>query len=190
MSFPERKNCSLGNRLIMSSIIVAAIMVALIIIITLVLVIINNKDKRKSTLELFHRFKSITKATDLTYSSQEILDNLAIGIDGVQRKILAINRNEIGLYDPIIVDLNQVKSCSKRKFYRSINTGTSRKKRIEQQIDKIVLEFTLRNGQQLEIPFFEMLRDHIPKMRELEQKAADWEVLISNFMNAEVKRIA
>jgi hypothetical protein len=174
----------------MSSIIIAAILIGSIIMISFILVLINNKDKRKNAYELFHRFESLAKASALNFSSKEILENLAIGFDHDQKKILAISRSQLGTYDSVLLDLDRIKSYSKRKYYTTIDIGTSKKKRVEKRIDRIVLEFVLMDGQQVQIPFFEVLRDHMTRLHELDQKANDWEIIILNFLNTEAKRIA
>ncbi len=175
----------------MSTLIVAAILISIIISICLILVSINNKHRKKAVYELLNRFSKLGTENNLSFSSQEILENCIIGLDGVQRKLLILKKIDSDGYDSIILDLNEVKNCSKKKIYRRVNIGTSKKERFENHIDKIVLELDfIDNRQSVQILFFEPITNHILAMSELEQKAKKWERILSQIANTGLKKIA
>ena len=175
----------------MSTIIVAAILILIIISICLILVSINNKDRRKTTSELLNHFNKLGTENNLSFSSEEILQDCIIGLDGIQRKLLILKKIDEGKHDSLVVDLNDVKSCSKKKIYRSINIGTEKREKFENQIDKIVLVFDFIDDRQpIHISFFDPVTNHIFAMQELEQKAKNWETILTKLLNTDLRKIA
>ena len=175
----------------MSTFIVAAILIAVIVSICLILVSINNKHRQKTTAALVTQFSKLGTENNLSFSSQEILENCIIGLDGIKRKLLILNKIDKDKYEPILLNLDEVKSCSKKKVYRSVNIGTRKKEKFENQIDKIVLAFDfIDNRQPVHVLFFEPFTNHILTMSDLEQKAKNWETILSQIVNTGLKRIA
>jgi len=175
----------------MSTIIVAAIIISVIISISLILVSINNKQRKKTSTELLNHFSKLGTENNLSFSSQEILENCIIGLDGIQRKLLILKKIDKDEYDSILLDLNEVKNCSKRNIYTRVNIGTNKKERFENHLDKIVLDFDfIDNRQPVQILFFEPITNHIFAMSELEQKAKKWETILSQITNTGLKKIA
>ena len=175
----------------MSTVIVAAILISVIISICLILVSINNKLRQKITSQLLNHYGKLGAENNLSFSSQEILENCIIGLDGIQRKLLILTKIDEDKYDFLLLDLNEVKSCSKKKIYRRVNIGTEKKEKFENQIDKIVLAFEFTDDRQpVHISFFEPIANHIFTMAELEQKAKNWETILSQIINTSLKKIA
>ena len=175
----------------MSTIIVTAILISVITGICLVLVSINNKHRQKTASELLNHFSKLGTENKLSFSSQEILENCIIGLDGIQRKLLILKKIDKDEYDSILLDLNEVKKCSKKNIYTRVNIGTSKKERFENHLDKIVLDFDfIDNRQPVQILFFEPITNHIFAMLELEQKAKKWETILSQIANTGLKKIA
>jgi hypothetical protein len=175
----------------MSTIIVAAIIISVIISISLKLVSINNKQRKKTSTELLNHFSKLGTENNLSFSSQEILENCIIGLDGIQRKLLILKKIDKDEYDSILLDLNEVRKCSKKNIYTRVNIGTSKKERFENHLDKIVLDFDfIDNRQPVQILFFEPITNHIFAMLELEQKAKKWETILSQIANTGLKKIA
>lgn len=175
----------------MSTFIVAAILIAVIVSISLFLVSINNKHGGKTTTALVTQFSKLGIENNLSFSSQEILENCIIGLDGIKRKLLILNRIDKDKYEPLLLNLDEVKSCSKKKVYRSVNIGTKKKEKFENQVDKIILAFDfIDNRQPVHVSFFEPFTNHILTMSDLEQKAMNWEAILSQIVNTGLKRIA
>jgi hypothetical protein len=175
----------------MSTIIIAAILISVIISICLILVSVNNKARQKTTASLLAHFRKLGTENSLSFSSQEILENGIIGLDGIQRKLLTLKKIGENKYDSLVLDLNVVKTCSKKKIYRSVNIGTEKKEKFENQIDKIVLAFDfIDNRQPIQISFFDPVTNHIFAMPELEQKAKNWETILTKLINKDLKKIA
>jgi len=175
----------------MSTLIVAAILISVITGICLVLVSMNNKHRKKTASGLLNHFSKLGTENKLSFSSQEILENCIIGLDGIQRKLLILKKIDKDEYDSILLDLNEVKRCSKKNIYSRVNIGTNKKERFENHLDKIVLEFDfIDNRQPVQILFFEPITNHVFAMSELEQKAKKWETILSQIANTGLKKIA
>ena len=175
----------------MSTIIVAAVLILVIISICLILISLNNKDRQKTTTELLTHFRTLGTENNLSFSSQEILENCIIGLDGIQRKLLILKKIDKDKYDSILLDLNEVKKCSKKNIYTRVNIGTEKKEKFENQIDKIVLAFDFNdNRQPIHIPFFDPRTNQIFAMSELEQRAKNWETILTKLLSTGLKKIA
>ena len=175
----------------MSTLIVAAILISIITGICLILVSMNNKHRQKTASELLNHFSKLGTENKLSFSSQEFLENCIIGLDGIQRKLLILKKIDKDEYDSILLDLNEVKKCSKKNIYTRVNIGTSKKERFENHLDKIVLDFDfIDNRQPVQISFFEPITNHVFAMLELEQKAKKWETILSQIANTGLKKIA
>jgi hypothetical protein len=71
----------------------------------------------------------------------------------------------------------------------AISVGDGKKENIENQLEKIVLEFEYMDGRTpTEIAFFEPLNNHILTMSELSEKAKKWEGIISKLLPGELKK--
>ena len=104
---------------------------------------------------------------------------------------MILKKNDEDKYNSLILDLNHVKSCSKKKIYRSVNVGTGKKEKFENQIHKIVLAFDfIDNRPPIHISFFDPVTNHIFAMQELEQRANNWEIILTKLVNADLKKIA
>ena len=175
----------------MSAIIVAAIIISVIISISLKLVSINNKHRQKTASELLNHFSKLGTENNLSFSSQEILENCIIGLDGIQRKLLILKKIDKDDYDSILLDLDEVKKCSKKNIYTRVNIGTTKKERFENHIEKIVLDIDFKdNRQPVQILFFRPITNHVFAMSELAQKAEKWEKILSQIANTSLKKIA
>ena len=175
----------------MSTIIVAAIIISVVISICLILVSINNKHRKKTSIAFLNQFSKLGIENGLSFSSQEILENCIIGLDGIQKKLLILKKIDGDEYDDVLLDLNEVKNCSKKRIYTRVNIGTKKKARFENILNKIVLELDFTDDRQsVQILFFDPITNHQFSMLELEQKAKKWETILSQIANTGRKKIA
>ena len=175
----------------MSTVIVAVILISVIVCISLFLVSLNNRHTQKTTTALLALFSRLGTENNLSFSSQEILENCIIGLDGIKRKLLILNKIDNDKYESILLALDEVKGCSKKKVYRSVNIGSRKKEKFEAKLDKIVLVFDfIDNRQPVHVLFFDPSNNHILTMSDLEQKANNWEAILLRLVNTGVKKIA
>jgi hypothetical protein len=172
----------------MSTLLVAAIIIGSIAAICLVLISIHNKHNREAMDKLTNHFSQLGTENNLSFSSQEVLKHGMLGVDGIRRKLVAVTR-EGNAFGSFIIDLNLVKNCAVKKIYGTINAGDLKTRKLDQYLEKIILEFDLDNKPSLEIPFYKHLDNHLLEAAELEQKARHWETMLSK-MKTEIKLIA
>lgn len=172
----------------MSTILVAAIVVGFIIAVCLLLIGIHNKHKREAMNNILKHFSQLGTENNLSFSSQELLHHCVLGLDGVNRKILVVTKEESS-YGWFIIDLNEVKNCSVKKSYGTIKVGDLKDHKLEQHLEKIVLHFELYRKPSVEIVFYKNFDNHIYETQELEQKARHWEAILSK-MQTPLKNIA
>lgn len=162
----------------MSTLLIAAILIGSVVAICFLLISIHNKHKREAMNNLLKNFSHLGIENGLSFSSQELLKNSILGLDGVHRKILVV-RNEEDFFDSFIIDLNQVKNCTVKKIYGTINVGDLKNHKLEQYLEKIILHFELNGKPSVEIIFYQHFENHIHETLELEQKARHWESILS-----------
>lgn len=117
---------------------------------------------------------------DLSFSSQEILKNHVMGLDGINRKILVLNTgdNDPGSY--AIIDLDDVTNCSVIKQYGSIPGGDLKKKALELHLQNLLLNFSLKErSDPVQVVFYDHIQNDISEVKYLEAKARNWKTLIT-----------
>ena len=174
----------------MSTIIIAVVLISIVAILCLMLVSINNSHRKKIADDLVSRFNKLGHEMNLYFLKKEILGNLMIGLDDLYKKLLILRKSD-DKYDSFVLNLNDVKSCSKRKIYERVNIGTMRREIYENCIDKIILEFDYSdNREPFQVSIFESGKNPLLEMSAFEQKARDWEIILNKSINREVKKIA
>jgi len=169
----------------MSTLLIAAIIIGSIAAICFVLVSIHNKHKREAMNELLKNFHESGTENGLSFSSQEVLKNSILGLDGVHRKILVMTQKD-NAHVSFLINLNEVKNCSVKKIYGSLNAGEQKQ---EPYLEKIVLHFDMIGKSSAEIVFYQHFDNHIYETLELEQKAKHWEAILSK-MQTPLKKTA
>ncbi len=169
----------------MSTILVAAILVGSVVAICIFLISIHNKHKREAMNHLLNQFSQAGTENNLSFSSQEVLNNSVLGLDGLNRKILVVRKQDHE-YTSLIIDLNEVQTCVVKKLYGTIKSDSYKEGKLEQYLEQIVLHFDLGGKPSVEIVFYKNFENHVYEIMELEQKARRWEVILSK-MNTDLK---
>lgn len=173
----------------MSTLIIAAVIIIAIIAICTLLISIDKKQKRKAMHHFLNNLSRAGSANNLTFSSQELLQDCAIGLDGLHRKLAVLTRFSDGKYFDVIMDLDDVKRCSVKKIYDFINAGLKHQK-LEQHLKEIVLHIEFDDGGEADIPFYNYIHNPMFRVADLEQKAGKWESIISKLLKDRIKKIA
>jgi hypothetical protein len=172
----------------MSTLFVAAIIIGSVAAICLVLISIHKKHKREAMNNMLKHFSRLAAENNLNFSSQEILRNSILALDGIHRKIVVVSKND-DVYTSLLINLNEVKDCTVKKIYGNIKVGDLKSHKLEQHLEKIVLHFELMHKSPVEIVFYKNIHNHIYETQELEQKARHWEAILSK-MKSPLKNIA
>jgi len=167
----------------MSTLLVAAIIVVSIVSICLLLIGVHNKHKREAMNNLLNHFSQLGTQNNLSFSSQELLHDCILGLDGMNRKILVVTKKDDS-YGSFIVDLDEIQKCTVKKIYGTIAAGGLKTGKIEEYLEKISLHFELRRKPSIEIVFYKNLDSHIYEAQELERKAKHWEAILSKMQKS------
>ena len=90
-----------------------------------------------------------------------MLDEKIFGVDGIKRKVLVVEENN-GSNSSYIIELDKVKSISMKTVYDSIKPEELRKKRLEEFLKTIHLQFEFKDGREaVALPFFEHQKNNI-----------------------------
>ena len=174
----------------MSDLIIAGILIGIIVSISFLLIYIDKHSKRKRMNHLTNRFSELGSRYQVNFTSQAILKDEILGIDGVQRKLLILNTTDKNEMPHELIDLDELRHCSVKKSYGSINNGDLKNKKLEQYLEKIVLcfEFHMKKPA-IEVSFYNHLKNHLFEIPELEQKAKDWESFLSKMLHNTPRKI-
>ena len=162
----------------MSNIIVAVIIIAVVILVCLLLAVVHSKQKRKAMNELLNYFRQAGTDNDFSFSSEEVLHNSVLGLDGVQRKLLLVTR-EGSIFHSSVIDVNNIRACTVKKYYGTIHAGDLRKQVLEHYLERIVLHLEPDGQSPVEIVFYRHTDNHLFEIPELEQKARNWETFLT-----------
>lgn len=171
--------------------IVAVAFMAVALLIFLLLAFKNDKYMSNRTIDFLEQFNKLAIANDISFSSQEILNDCAIGFDGKHRKLVILQQFGQFEYDWHIIDLNDIQSCFIKKTYRNIKAGELKKKKIADYLESISLGFEFFDHRTpVEISFYERDAHKGWKVPELERKAKNWQIMLSKMLRNQLQMIA
>ena len=132
---------------------------------------------------LIDHFSRLGSKHSLAFSSQEILKDGIMGLDGIKRKLLVLSGIKKGTFKESIIDLNEVISCSVKKYYGRIKANGLKKKKLEQYLERMVLHFGFRSEKgTAHIQFYNKTDNDLNELPELEQKAGKWREMLSKML--------
>ena len=142
----------------------------------------NKKKKEK----LFLRLSREGTANNLIFCSQEALQNKVIGIDGVHRKIMILEKNK-HKYDYSIISLDEVQNCEVITNSGSLNVDKYKGLETGKTRDAIELQFEFNNhAQPTSIIFYDSLINSKKELSLLKEKAEYWRVMFSKLLTRQV----
>jgi len=161
----------------------------IVILLSVAILFMMDKQARLKTVELLNKFNKYGSQNNFSFSSQEILRNAIIGLDGVHRKILVLFTKDKLQFE--LIDLQEVHKCRVIKYFKSISMKEWKGKNKEAYCEKIELHFEM-NGKKspIVITFYDKAHNHLFAISELEQKAKRWETLLSKMINSNYQKIA
>jgi len=130
--------------------------------------------------DMINQLNQLGVENNLTFSSQNIFNGSVIGLDGVNRKMVILQKQG---EDLTFIDLADIRSCSVKKNYRPIQAGELKTKKLHQYLQSIVLHFELYDKPALEIVFYKYPDNNILDIPALEKKAKQWEGMLSKIIN-------
>jgi len=144
----------------------------------------TDKKKRKN---LFLRLSQEGTANNLTFCSQEILQNKVIGIDGIHRKIMILEKIN-DTYNCSVISLDEVQNCELITRFGSLNACNLKRFELEKKPDAIELRFEFKNqAQHASIMFYNSLINSKRELVLLKAKAEYWSVMLSKMLTRQVR---
>ena len=172
----------------MATLIIAAVMVSAIAAICLLIISFDKKQKRNAMNIFLNRLSQAGSSNNLSFTSQELLNDIAIGLDAPQRKLLILTRFKSGEYFNTIIDVDKIQSCLVKKEYGFINTGTLKANKLEKHLEEIALHIELYDYNSADIPFYNHIDNSVSQITEMEKKAKKWESIIGTLLNGRFRK--
>jgi hypothetical protein len=117
------------------------------------LFIMKNRNLKFNKIKYFLLSK-LGSMFNLSFLSHELLDEKIFGVDGIKRKVLVVEENN-GSNSSCIIELDKIKSISMKTVNDSIRLEELRKRRLEEFLKTIHLQFEFINGREVvALPFF------------------------------------
>jgi hypothetical protein len=172
----------------MSTTLIAVLLVSGIIIISLIFSFMSNQEIKKRMHNMLVTFSELGTQYNLSFTSQELLKQRVIGLDGLNRKLLVLWEDG-GRYDWLVIDLHDVQNCAVKMKYSRINAGDLNKHPLQDYLESIELEFVFKSGKESTLlPFYTSGINTVFEIGELEEKAKGWEAILSKMLEREEKR--
>jgi len=165
----------------MSSVFLTFILLAFI---TLIVYLATSlvKTERNKKEDLFLHLSKEGAANELIFCSQEIFHNKVIGIDGIHRKIMIlekVNRE----YNTSVISLDEVQSCELKKNYEALNMREHKKFGIAKTPRSIELHFEFKNASQpVSITFYNSEVNSKKEIGINGAKAQYWSIMLTKML--------
>lgn len=170
----------------MSTIIFLLIVVAETVIYTLIFFAMKHRNIRFDKIR-YLQLSELGSKFSLSFSSHEVLGNKIMGLDGINKKLLILEQTD-GQSHSYIIDLDEAKAITVKKIYSSIKAGELKKRRIEEFLKTIQLQFEFGNGKEdIVLPFYESKINNIYDLPGLERKIKNWQLILSKMIGIKNK---
>jgi len=127
--------------------------------------------------------------SNLSFSSHLVLGNKIIGLDGTKKRLLVSEINN-GYSKSYIIELDKVKAISVKKSYNSIKPGELNKRKFEEFLKTIHLQFEFSDeAETIVLPFYENETDHIRDLPRLERNAKNWQLILSKIIGSKINEV-
>jgi|SRR6185312_1095714 len=162
------------------------ILLAVVSLFYVVIPFFASTSKRRME-NLVRKLNSAGAASQLTFCSQEILHNKAIGIDGIHRKIMILEKKKEGYYSSIIA-LDEVHDCQLVTKSDSINSSNLKKLGTANHAATLELQFEFNNHTQpASIIFSNGIFNSKREFDFLKAKAEYWCVMFSKMLHPQME---
>lgn len=147
----------------------------------------HNVKQEAQLLAAFNRLRAFH---NLSFTYQEILHNVILGLDILRRKVLIVEAYD-RMYDFKLIDLFEVGACNLKRIYRYASSGYFEKNTSQENLDGVALQFDFKSETPpVTLAFYRNMVNNVNEMAELECKAKQWEMLISKMLPFPQQEIA
>jgi hypothetical protein len=140
------------------------------------------KNSRKKKENLFVRLSREGSANNLTFCCQEILQNKVLGFDGINRKVMILEKVEHH-YNCDVISLDEVQNCSVKICNGTSNHGHHDYSKMEKKTQSIELQFEFKNSATVtSIIFYQNSFNSRKELALLKAKAEYWKAMFSKIL--------
>ena len=137
-----------------------------------------------SVKKVFVKLSELGSRLNLSFSSHVLLIDKVIALDGIKRKLLVAKIAD-DLESSYTIELNEIKEISISKTYRNIKPGELNKKKFNEFLETILLQFEYKNqDKKISLPFYESDKHGIQNLDKLERNARIWQMILSKLINS------
>lgn len=145
-------------------------------------VIIPLRGFLNSGFRKLRTLRILVKKQGLHFSNQEKIGDHIIGLDTTKRKLL-FTRTTLSDSSCLIVDLNNLETCSIKKEYMSIDAGALKTRKLNHFLKKVFLNLVFKNGsEEVSLPLFNAQKEELKNLEQLEVQAKRWESIVLNVL--------
>lgn len=162
----------------MATLIVSLVIIAGIVLLIMGFSFLNKRNKIAKEQKLIKLFNNAGEENGLSFSSQEVLRNKIIGLDGLNRKFVVVNENEVR-----VISIDDVRKCSMQKNIETYTRADEKSSGYEMFVKNIFLEFEFKDKRPAEkIIFYDNLLQPQAEEKLMEAKVRDWEIILSKMI--------
>ena len=145
---------------------------------------LNSRFKRLCNIS------RLARRARLTISNQDDVGANVIALDTTKRKLLYAKKTPWAS-SYLIIDLNNLETCSIKKEYSSINAGELKTKKLHQFLKSIFLKLVFKNGTgAVSLALFDAQKESLANLEQLEAQARKWENLVSKLLAVPIEERA
>lgn len=160
---------------------VVLLSMATISLLVLITISIQHNRKQKNIYLFMQEFKRLRASCNLTLSSQVVLDESILGLDGPQRKLLFLEKITGTRAKAKLIDLAGVTSCLLEKHYTGYASAVKGRKK-ELRLQKLSLHLEMDDGTTEEIIFYNDAVNSLEQLTGLANKARHWEIMLGKLL--------
>src|SRR5688572_11497699 len=133
--------------------------------------------------KVFLKLSELGSRLNLSFSSHVLLIDKVIALDGIKKKLLVAKIAD-DLESSYTIELNEVKEISISKTYSNIKPGELNKKKFNEFLETILLQFEYKDqDKKVGLPFYESDKHGIQNLEKLERNARIWQMILSKMIN-------
>ena len=163
----------------MSTLIVSLVIIAVVVLLIMGFGFISKRNRNAKEQRFINLFNKAGEENGLSFSSQEVLRNKIIGLDGLNRKFVVVNENEVSR----VISIDDVRKCSMQKNLETYTRTDEKSSGYEMFVKSIFLQFDFKDKRPTEtVIFYDNLLQPQAEEKQMEAKAKDWEIILSKMI--------
>ncbi len=172
----------------MMTTIYALSLAGLLLVPVVLLFILDRRMQRQEKRLLLSHLNDTGRVKGLRFSSQEILKGVAIGLDGVNRMVVVVEKIHGNNFYSTIINLDSLEACTAWTQFATVGMQQGFVEKKTDGIRSILLLLHLGGKTTQEIPFYRHYKDKDVERPALEKKARQWEAMLAKFIVPVKKR--